>query len=91
MVRNSLATSSPQPVSQPQINQTKPTQSRETLNSTLGEENPEQQLVEAYLRSMRKFRVKPGKPEWSEDQKMRVSFLSDAASRKSNGRPKTSG
>ena len=70
MARNSLTTSTPQPVSQPLRNPPakKHTQIRESLNSTL-DETPDKQLVASYLRSMRNFRVKPGKPEWTEDQK----------------------
>ena len=83
MIRNSLTTSTPQPVNspvsqparEPQIRQAKSikqkTIQRESLNSTL-EQNAtleENRLVDIYLRSMWIFRVKPGKPEWTEEQK----------------------
>ena len=83
MIRNSLTTSNPQPVNspvsqpagEPQIRQAKSnkqkTMKRESLNSTLEEDSTleEKRLVDTYLRSKRIFRVNPGKPEWTEEQK----------------------
>ena len=84
MVRNSLTTSTPQPVNSPVSQpagepQIRPAKNivkqkivqRESLNSTLEEDSTleEKRCVDTYLRSMRNFRVKPGKPEWTEEQK----------------------
>ena len=40
------------------------------MNSTFDEtQENENALVTSYMKSLRNFRVNPGKPEWTEDQK----------------------
>ena len=51
------------------------------MNSTFDEsQENENALVTSYMKSLRNFRVKPGKPEWTEDQK-KDPYLKNAGQR----------